>query len=99
MTLFILSHLFHPYLLLVRFAKIKYLILDQGKAHVQWFEHAKQSFLEELGHEQELFTVDVCDHILFEHIIAKVQVHEMPSGPIQLDDYFYKCVYICCSKT
>lgn len=82
-----------------RFAKIHYLILDQGKAHVQWFEHARQSYLEELGHEQELFVMDICDHILFEHIIAKVRIHETPGGSVPPGEYFYKYGYIyCCQK-
>ncbi|KAF5385343.1 hypothetical protein D9615_001032 [Tricholomella constricta] len=75
------------------FARILYGDADAGMFHVQWLQHSSQTMLEELGHPQELFYNDICDHVLFTAVTHKIVVHEGPSPPPDAHEYFVKFTY------
>jgi len=93
---FFLSHcslvLFSP--LDFRFAKIIYINSEEEIAHIQWFEHGSQIFMEELAHPQELFLNDLCGHIPLRTITGKVTVHYSPDYIVKPDEFFFKCVFL-----
>ncbi|KAF8346872.1 S-adenosyl-L-methionine-dependent methyltransferase [Amanita rubescens] len=73
------------------FARIVYLMPQEGMAHIQWLEHGSQIFLKELAHPQELFLNDLCGHIPLKTIVGKLVVHERPENvPANQNEYFYK---------
>lgn len=63
-----------------RFARIMYANADKSEVHIQWLEHGCKTFLEELGHPQELFYCNTCTSIPFQQVIGKVQVREVARG-------------------
>ena len=74
-----------------RFARILYGDIDRNQFHVQWLEHSSHTMLEELGHPQELFYNDLCNHVHFKFIVAKVAAHEVSdSSGIKPEDFFVK---------
>lgn len=73
------------------FAKILYGDADLKQFHVLWLEYSSHTVLQELGHPQELFYNDICDHVDFHNIIAKVNVLEVPDIlTVRPEDYFVK---------
>ncbi|GLB43613.1 putative class I-like SAM-binding methyltransferase superfamily, C5-methyltransferase family protein [Lyophyllum shimeji] len=75
------------------FAKILYGDIDTKMFHVRWLQHSSQTMMEELGHPQELFFNDLCDHVPFGAVISRIVVHEGPDPPPKPDEYFVKFVY------
>jgi hypothetical protein len=81
-----------------RFARIRYIDLDIGKAHIQWLEHGSRVFMGELAHDQELFYNNTCTHVEFEVIVGKITVHELSQGRpkpvVGLEEFFVKQVIL-----
>lgn len=66
---------------------------DDNTAHVRWFQHGCQTFLQELAHPQELFLTPLCDDIPLISILAKwpcrrLRPGERPSS-LKHADLFY----------
>ena len=82
----------HPNL--ARFARVIYLNEEHENVHVQWFEHSSKTFLQELGHSQELFLTNQCDMQRIEHIIGKVDTHyikpDQSLAEVKPHDFFYR---------
>lgn len=79
---------------MVRFARIIHIHEVHETVHVQWFEHSSKTFLQELGHIQELFLTNQCDTQKIIHIIGKVTTHyiapEQSFAAVGSHDYFYR---------
>ncbi|KAH6916709.1 S-adenosyl-L-methionine-dependent methyltransferase [Coprinopsis sp. MPI-PUGE-AT-0042] len=63
--------------------------------HVQWFEHASATLLQELADPQELFLTDMHDDKSWAEILAKVTVHWDPAPDAQIPpaDFFCRQMY------
>lgn len=56
--------------------------------HVQWFEHASKTVLQEISDPQELFLTELCDSVEISLVVDKADVHwgPLPSsglGPLK----------------
>ncbi|KAF8167566.1 hypothetical protein B0H34DRAFT_792278 [Crassisporium funariophilum] len=77
------------------FAQIKYIVIENQRAHVQWFNHGSGTVTAELAHRQELFLADQCGEANLQSFAGKVTVHQRPSPDkiVKPDEYFYNFMY------
>lgn len=61
--------------MLSRFGRIVHINQQRRKLHLQWFDHAPRSILEELADPRELFLWNSCGEISADEAYGKVQVH------------------------
>ena len=57
-----------------RFGKIIYMDQQRKELHVQWFDHAPRSILEELGDPRELFLWNSCGEVDADQAFGQVKV-------------------------
>lgn len=76
---------------LPRFAKIVYINQQTKAFHLQWFEHASRTILQEISDPQELFLTELCDTMGIELIVDKVDVHWGPPPALGLSPLSFFC--------
>ncbi|KAF9225292.1 S-adenosyl-L-methionine-dependent methyltransferase [Gyrodon lividus] len=79
------------------FARIVSINGEHENVHVQWFEHSSRTFLEQLGHPQELFLTERCDTVRLNSIIGRVEVHYIEPArslaAVKPHDFFYRYIW------
>lgn len=62
--------------------------------HVQWFEHATKTILQEISDPQQLFLTELCDDIEISLAVDKADVHwgTPPEGGLKPLRFFCKYV-------
>lgn len=54
--------------------------MNRKSAHVQWFHHGYQTYMEELAHPQELFLTDLCGDVDLVCVLDKATVKKYEPG-------------------
>lgn len=78
----------------LRFGRIIWLDHTSGGVHLQYFEHASATPMQELADPQELFLTNTHDDKHWEDIVAKVAVHMHPSLDAQIPPEDFFCRYV-----
>ncbi|KIL00792.1 hypothetical protein PAXRUDRAFT_29521 [Paxillus rubicundulus Ve08.2h10] len=70
---------------------------EHENVHVQWFQHSSRTFLERLGHPQELYLTEQCDTLPLNMIIGRVEVHYIKPthslAAVKPHDFFYRYIW------
>ena len=70
-----------------RFARIVYINAEDERVHVQWFDHASNTFLDDIADPRELFLTPLCDTLPLITLCGTVSVADM-SGVAAVRDNF-----------
>ncbi|KAH9849210.1 S-adenosyl-L-methionine-dependent methyltransferase [Lenzites betulinus] len=73
------------------FAKIIYINQQKKMLHVQWFEHASKTFLNEISDPHELFLWPTCNDIDVKIVLGKATIHKAPPLDQELGPLEYFC--------
>lgn len=78
-----------------RFGRIVHINGEDERVHVQWFDHASNTFLDDIADPRELFLTPLCDTLPLITLCGTVLVVDMSGVPAVRDDfdgYFFRCV-------
>ena len=70
-----------------RFGRIVYINGEYERVHVQWFDHASNTFLDDIADPRELFLTPLCDTLPLITLCGTVSVADM-SGVAAVSDNF-----------
>jgi len=76
-----------------RFCRIVHINGEDERAHVQWFDYAPNTFLEDIADPRELFLTPLCDTLPLITLCATVAVADMSGVTTVKDDfdgYFFR---------
>jgi len=78
-----------------RFGRIVYINGKHKHVHVQWFDHASNTFLDDIADPRELFLTPLCDTLPLITLCGTVSVADMSGVAAVRDDfdgYFFRWV-------
>jgi hypothetical protein len=78
-----------------RFGRIVHINGEDERVHVQWFDHASNTFLDDIADPRELFLTPLCDTLPLIILCGTVLVADMSGVPEVGDDfdgYFFRWV-------
>ena len=78
-----------------RFGRIVHINGEDERAHLQWFDHASNTFLDAIADSRELFLTPLCDTLPLMTLCGTVSVADMSGATTVRDDfdgYFFRCV-------
>ena len=81
-----------------RFGRIVHINGEDERVHVQWFDHASNTFLDDIADPRELFLTPLCDTLPLITLCGTVPVADMSGVPVVGDDfdgYFFRWVPSC----
>lgn len=76
-----------------RFGRIMHMNGEHERVHVQWFDHAPNTFLDDIADPRELFLTPLCDTLCLEMLCGTVSVADMSGVAAVSDDfdgYFFR---------
>jgi hypothetical protein len=71
----------------LRFGRIIHINAEDERVHVQWFDHAPNTFLDEIADSRELFLTPLCDTLPLITLCGTIQVVDMSSVTTVRDDF------------
>lgn len=71
----------------LRFGRIIHINAEDERVHVQWFDHAPNTFLDEIADSRELFLTPLCDTLPLITLCGTIPVVDM-SGVTAVKDGF-----------
>lgn len=78
-----------------RFGRVVHINGEDERVHVQWFDHASNTFLDDIADPRELFLTPLCDTLPLITLCGTVLVADMSGVPAVGDDfdgYFFRWV-------
>jgi hypothetical protein len=79
-----------------RFGRIVHINGEDGRVHLQWFDHAPNTFLDDIADSRELFLTLLCDTLPLTALCGTVAVSDFSareSVPDGHDGYFFRFMY------
>jgi DNA (cytosine-5)-methyltransferase 1 len=76
-----------------RFGRIVHINGEDERVHVQWFDHASNTFLDDIADPRELFLTPLCDTLPLITLCGTVPVTDMSGVAAVSDDfegYFFR---------
>lgn len=79
-----------------RFGRIVHINGEDERVHLQWFDHAPNTFLDDIADPRELFLTPLCDTLPLISLCGTVHVEDFTahdSVPDDYDGYFFRFMY------
>ena len=79
-----------------RFGRIVHINGEDQRVHLQWFDHAPNTFLDDIADSRELFLTPLCDTMPVTALCGTVPVADFSTRtyiPEDYDGYFFRFVY------
>jgi DNA (cytosine-5)-methyltransferase 1 len=79
-----------------RFGRIVHINGEDERVHLQWFDHAPNTFLDDIADPREFFLTPLCDTLPLISLCGTVHIEDFSardSVPDDYDGYFFRFVY------
>ena len=71
----------------LRFSRIIHINAEDERVHVQWFDHAPNTFLDDIADSRELFLTPLCDTLPLITLCGTIPVVDMSGVATVRDDF------------
>ncbi len=71
----------------LRFGRIVHINAEDERVHLQWFDHASNTFLDDIADPRELFLTPLCDTLPLITLCGTIPVVDMSGSTAVRDDF------------